>query len=555
MSDVFTPSPLNTGAPSVDNSNLMGSNDLQKVQFANQSLPAPITPPQNPELPQAIDPALAAQQVLDTQALQQQTHTNPVNQQQLQQQNYLGLNSGAQNPETPALTPQNFPSGQLGVNTQLPQSQPQQQPQQNFAQQLQDYYKAQEASLANEKDLNTKIATTGASMEAAKAELYQNQQKQLAGYATELDTAHKTATDKVNQSLKEREQALADYKDMLTDPKKLDEAFRPKGIFEGKSTGQSILGAIAIGLGGIGAAFQGPGSVNQALNIIQKRLDQENEGRKEAYKTKLVGKQNLANEAGKTADLAGQQEARDITAINNKKIMQLEAVSAKVNQLSSQYNSDTMKQRASLFNEGLNRQIGSLKIENAKQQYSMEMMRQLGGMDLEKFEKLSPAQQQMVPEEMRKTFAEQRERYVPGYGLASNKEVANEFNKARPQLEQVVQGGHRLLELMTPGAKFNLEDRAKIQTMAGLLMGPMREQMGFKTLTEGDQKLLERVMGDPTAIMSLNSLQKTRMQTIINETQNTLATRAKAAGMQPRGGDAYNQQLLQQFGATKPKFK
>jgi hypothetical protein len=553
MADVFTPSMGQIDTTGFDVAqDIAAQNEQQKLQFLGQNNPAPMVPPQNPQMPDAIDPSVAAQQILDTQAVQQQTHTNPVNQQQLEQQNYQQM-SGAQNPETPALSAQNFPSGQ-----QAGQQQPQQAaqpPQQNFAQQLEAYYKQQQASLQNEQALNTKIAATGATMEAAKAEMYQNQQKELAGYATQLDTAHKTATDKVEAAMKEREQALADYKDMLTDPKKLDEAFRPKGIFEGKSTGQSIMGAIAIGLGGIGAAFQGNGAVNQALSLITKRLDQENEGRKEAFKTKLVGSQNLANEAGKTADLAGQQEARDISAINNKKIMQLEAVSAKVSQLSSQYNSDTMRQRASLFNEGLNRQISGLKMENAKQQYSMEMMRQLGGMDLEKFEKLSPAQQQIVPEEMRKTFAEQRERYVPGYGLASNKEVANEFNKARPQLEQVVQGGHRLLELMTPGAKFNMEDRAKIQTMAGLLMGPMREQMGFKTLTEGDQKLLERVMGDPTAIMSLNSLQKTRMQTIINETQNTLATRAKAAGMQPRGGDAYNQQLMQQFGAVKPKFK
>jgi hypothetical protein len=555
MSDVFTPSMGQLDTTGFDvGQDILAQNEQQKLQFQAANNPAPMLPPQNPQMPAAIDPSVAVKQVMDTRALQEQTHTNPVTEQQLQQQNFQQINGAPQNKEAPMLSPENFPSGQQAFQGQQPQAA--QQPQKLSPQeQLESYYKEQQASLANEMSLNNKIAANAASMEAQKAAEYSKHIQKMNGYATELDDAHKSATGKVEAAMKEREQALADYKDMLTDPKKLDEAFRPKGIFEGKSTGQSIMGAIAIALGGVGAAFQGPGSVNQALSLITKKIDQENEGRKEAYKTKLFGSQNLANEAGKTADLAGQQEGRDIAAINNKKIMQLEAVSAKINQLASNYNSKTVADRAAMANEGIQRQISGLKMENAKQQYSMEMMKNLGGMDLEKFEQLSPAQQQIVPEEMRKTFAEQRERNIPGYGLASNKEAAGEFRKALPELEQVVNGGRRILDLMTPGAKFNMDDRTKIQTMAGLLMGPMREQMGFKTLTDSDQKLLHKVMGDPTSLTSLNSLERTKMQTIINETQNTIATRAKNAGLKPKSGDLYGQQIMQQFGGKLPNFK
>ena len=486
--------------------------------------PPPPAQPSTPTLSNADFPSGAAQ-VVAKPSTPVQTAFNPADSQ------------GGEYSQQSASNQSN--SGQPSANEQ-PAAGPQ-----DFKSQLEAYFNTQQQSLQNEKDINTKIATAAQAQEALKTDAYKNQVVEMGKNQAALETAHTDATKKVESAQLERQKALDAYKDMINDPKKLDEAFRPKGIFEGASTGQTILGAIAIALGGAG------GGPNQALGIIQKQLDKEQDARINTFKNKLAGQQNIANEAGTTANMARQQEADNISAINNRKIMQLETIGAKVNQYASQYNSATLQLRAQDFNEGINRKISDLQMENNKQKYSVEMMKNLSGLTLEGYDKLSPAQKSFIPEPQQKLYEEQRERTIPGYGVSSSsKEAVAEFRKGLPELEQVVNGGNRILNVMEKGSKFNPDDRAKVQTMMGMLLGPMREQMGFKTLTEPDQELLKGIMGDPNAILALPSVQKTKLKTIIAETQKTLTSRAQSAGFNAKTPE----QLDAQYGAIKAKF-
>lgn len=398
------------------------------------------------------------------------------------------------------------------------------------------------------------VGDIGNAIERKKADFYRQQADAAQNAATTVQSAFDTSSQRVEQQMQERQKALDKYKEMLT-PEKVNEAFRPHGVFEGKSTGQSILGAIAIGLGGAGAAMQGGGATNQALGFIMKHLDKEAEARQTAFKIGLSGQQNIADEATKTAGMARQQGADAIANALQKKALQLETIQAKVEQMAAPYKGTTAQLNAQALIAGLQQQKDATNMQFQQTQMQRELMQNLSGLSFEDYDKLSPAVKTMLPEPFVKQMDEVRQRNVPGYGVAANKELAQEFNKSRPLLENGLNATQRLIDFTKNYNMYNPAQRATADTQIKALMGPLREAMGMKTLTEGDQRLLEEMIGNPNAILKLDSQKKARLNAIKQVFEEDLNSRAKSAGLKPQVGQQIQDQQNSQFGITKPNFK
>lgn len=367
----------------------------------------------------------------------------------------------------------------------------------------------------------------------------------------ELAEAYKNSTEKAQKFNADREAALKEYKESNT-PESLSKAFRPHGIFEDASTGQAILGAIAIGLGGIGAAMQGGNAQNQALGMIMKRVDKENEMRASAHRTRQAGLVQRADEAGKSYQYTRQEQQDATTNINNRKILQIETIKSQLEKTAAEFSSAQVKANASQMIAGLSQQQAALNQQVMKMQIDAEMAKSLSGLTHEKYKLLSPAQKAMVPKQMTEEFQKMAEVEVPGIGYATNKSLATQINTDRQDAEEGIRGGERLLELFKSSNKFiPNEEHAEIGSRMRALMGPLRKQLGLGVMSEADKKLVEGIIGNPNKIFSLPSYEKHKMKVLVDDFKEGWNRKLKNAGLKPPVENPINKQL----NITRPKFK
>lgn len=523
----------------------------EQENFRNQSGPSPIPllPPQPTNLQEALDPSLAAQQIINQQTQSQATNSFPTSPEALQQQNFQQVN-GQQATLPPSVE-------QLNAGRQsVPATSQTQNPMANQPGFLEGLKKVQEDYLrtfSSQQAVAEKAGAIGKEIEDKKVAFYNNQETAANTAAATIKDAFDKSSERVEQQMQERQQALDNYKEMLT-PEKLNDAFRPRGLFEGRTTGQSILGAIAIGLGGSGAAVQGGGATNQALALINRQLDKEAEARQTAFKMGLTGQQNLADEATKTATMARQQGQDVATNALQQKALQLEAIQAKVEQMVAPYKGQLAQQNAKALIAGLQQQKDQAQMVFQQAQMQRELLQNLKGLSFEDYDRLAPAVKTMLPEPYVKQMEAIRERNVPGYGPAANKELAAEFNKARPMLENGINATQNLIDFTKNYNMYSISQRDTADTMIKALMGPLREPLGMRVLTAPDKELLEEMIGNPNSLLKLSSQKKARLDAVLNIFKEELSARAIAAGLTPKNGTQVEQQQNQQFGITKPNL-
>lgn len=196
--------------------------------------------------------------------------------------------------------------------------------------------------LTNEQNLNTKIAAQDAAEKQSVANAYNNYNKALSGMQTQKQ---------ILDSFKAKDDEL--LKNFTS--KEVD----PERFMHSKSTAGRIGSAIAIMLGGIGAAFTG--GPNLALQNIQKQVDADIDAQKnEQGKAMTLWKMNheaLGNEL--SANLATQNQMWT-------------GVQAKIAQAAAQSAAPVAKLRA----EQLNNEIEQKKIMNRQQLGMLQMQGQ-----------------------------------------------------------------------------------------------------------------------------------------------------------------------------------
>lgn len=126
-----------------------------------------------------------------------------------------------------------------------------------------------------------------------------------------------------------------------------------------------------------------------------------------------------------------------------------------------------------------------------------------------------------------------RMRLVPGVGLAPTHEGAKAVTDMRTVNQQINNGIQRLREIskMT-GKSLSPSIRAEVETIRNTMIGALRLPItGPGAMNEGERKLLERLVPGVADIFSLDSVNRTRLDTLEKRMNDGYASALKANGL------------------------
>lgn len=123
-----------------------------------------------------------------------------------------------------------------------------------------------------------------------------------------------------------------------------------------------------------------------------------------------------------------------------------------------------------------------------------------------------------------------------GYsGLAPGEQEAKEFRSNVATAAEVKDTVARLLEILdTKNKSFDLSLRSEASAKAAMLIGAMRVPIvGVGAMSEGERKLLEKIVSDPTKIFSIDEKTRASLNSLVSQTQKKLETQARSLGLKP----------------------
>jgi len=380
----------------------------------------------------------------------------------------------------------------------------------------------------NQKAATENIATAQAALETAKEAQYKAKAAKALKTADSIDKINTHFQEQYAQKMGALDQSLEEFKRISAEKPQT-----AADIWEKKSTGQKIQASIAIALGGIGAALQGGGAVNQAYNIIQRGLQDEAEANNSLIKNRLAAEEKAGNIAVTGAKMAMEAESLMQETALKKRLIQYEAIESKINQVASQYNSTQIKENAALLMSKLEQDKLKARLEYDALAKKQAMMASLGGMSAQEFQQLPPAIQAEYPKEIRDAYKDRASIEVPGYGPAANEELAKDFNKnVRPTYEKPLVAIDDLLQSYKTFNRLSYNDRRKMEAKLELLAGQMRLPIiGPGTVQPAEYERLRNVLGNPNKLMSLTSVEKANLLIVKKWLEESLGQAAEAAGL------------------------
>lgn len=227
------------------------------------------------------------------------------------------------------------------------------------------------------------------------------------------------------------------------------------------------------------------GGPNQALSIINNQLDREIE----LQKQNLQNKKDYVNGLGKSYDMMRQLGMDDVAATNAMRANALE----RTKMLVEQYTASTESKQAKLQGQMLYNQLNVQQAEAIDKMHASEM---------DRFQKMY-----------------EPERIVPGLGYAGvgSKQDVSDFRKLYVDLNGADQNIKELQALgEQAGKSMPLSDaRAKAQELQALLIGQLRTALvGPGAMSDSERALITNAIADPTAIFSLDKLNRVKLQTL-----------------------------------------
>ncbi len=303
--------------------------------------------------------------------------------------------------------------------------------------------------------------------------------------------------------------------------------FEFKDYWADKSSGQRAMAAIAIALGGIGAAYQGNGAKNRGLEAVNGVIERDLNLQKLQYE-KLKGSGEMSKSI---FGLMNQQFDNKTQAMTATRMFMNDRMANKISEITSKYGATEVRERGIIAVEGLKQQNAVLQEQfkqAAKQQALLDQVSDPASADMRN---LSSAQVQQL-DKAYKGFAD---RYVPGYGEATNPEQAKEFNKYRASVEPAIKGAERILQASKDLNRItDLSKRAEIATEIKALVGQLRLPFtGPGAMTEKEYDRLLDVIGDPNKLMALPALERVKLNTVLKKLQTDMNNQAKNSGLRP----------------------
>ena len=299
---------------------------------------------------------------------------------------------------------------------------------------------------------------------------------------------------KVDEAAAKLQEAQASLNSMQVDPNR---------YWANKGTGDKVLAGIGLFLGAFG---QGG---NKAVAVIQDAIDKDIAAQKANIETKKAG---VAVQSGILSDMRARFQDQRV-AEEAARVAYLDNAQLKIKAISSKYSGQEVAAKADML-------IGELEQKKIEAKANF----------LKAFQSSMPVTPDMEPERMTQ---DQRDRFVPGYGLALDKETAKTLRTQVSNATNARRELGRLLEIAEmDGKSLSPELVAEAGTRANMLTGLLKEDVvGPGTISDKDRELLQEVARDPTKFTNLDKATKSRLRTAMDVVQKNLAERVRMAGL------------------------
>jgi hypothetical protein len=138
-----------------------------------------------------------------------------------------------------------------------------------------------------------------------------------------------------------------------------------------------------------------------------------------------------------------------------------------------------------------------------------------------------------------KNRVDQGEKSIPGFkGLVPTVDEAKKLREELPAQTGILDGLKRLNDMFSvPNASTDLKLRAEADTIIGTLVGALRVPItGPGAMTDGERTFIQGLIGSPTKLFSLSSVEKVKLKTITGRLQKALDDRVKLLGLERISG-------------------
>lgn len=275
------------------------------------------------------------------------------------------------------------------------------------------------------------------------------------------------------------------------------QAIDPDRFWKSRSTGQRIMAAIGMMLGGA-----------PAVGIIQQQIKND------------IDSQNLTNKQA----LAKRAQA-------------IKIVNTQIDRLSALTNDKFKQEKLQLSKNQLGIQLQKINLERLEEAKSDASRKQLS-IELKKGTLKDPA---LLSKEDRQRVIRMRDGSIQ---LADNKKASEDVRKFQSEVIPAIKGAHRILKISEDGSRLNLKDRARIATDLKALVGQLRIPFtGPGVLTDKEYDRLLDTIGDPSKLFAIPDLERTKLKTVINKLNSDLQTRYTQAGV--KGIKSKRQSLIE----------
>lgn len=329
--------------------------------------------------------------------------------------------------------------------------------------------------------------------------------------AKALEAADRTRQELMTTWKKQTQDLDALHKDYMK--AMIDKKIEPNQFWENKSVPNKILTIIGLALGGAGAGASG--QQNLGAQMLQRQIDADID----AQKANIGQKNNLLK-----MNLDHFGNMRDATTMT--RLMLNDAADMQIKKAAAQAKGPEAKAR-------LMQLVGDRMTQQQAAVQKMAIMRAVdqvsNGENPEAANHVISALRQAG---MTKEAEDLNSRYVPGLGVAREATDAKVLKESKGALDSTLNGINQLKAIISrPMKSFNPTDRAEAEVIEGQLKGPMRTALGLGILSEGDMKLLASMIANPTSLLSMDSSNRKRLDTLAQRMQDNFNTQARARGI------------------------
>lgn len=311
--------------------------------------------------------------------------------------------------------------------------------------------------------------------------------------AAELEKAKADSLLKMEQA---SNKALEDYNQSVQElsAMKVD----PNQYWANKTTPQKI----AIGIGLILGAF-GRGNDYQALDILNRAIDEDI----------ALQKSNIMAKRGEVQEKENVYQ-KMMGRFKDEKAATAAAKAALYDQAQIELQKTAAKYQGAVGSAQVTQALGQLQSAKDAELAKLAQSRMLG---------LEPMVEGMTED--------QRERYVPGYTLALDKNAAQKAREVVAAKNSAVNVIDEMLKL--PEKSLSLAARNKAEILKTQLTGFLRIPFtGPGVMTESERAMLMDILGDPTKILTMSN-QKQKLMDLKKTLINTTNRQVEAYGAKP----------------------